>query len=243
MLRQSDRIVPPAVLVVDDVDINRRLTSRMVESFGCRVQAVEGGAQALDAVERGTFDVVLMDVSMPGMDGCETTRRMRALAGGARLAIVALSAADTAEDRARCLAAGMDGHLAKGFMPEALCDAIDGALRARSIDWSRIESLKPYDADGSMVREALDAFLRAAPQYLDAMRAASEACDAQGLAAAAHALRGAAANVGARRLESGCRDAERLALAHGAADSARTVLTCTLLLEEARLALKPPAIK
>ena len=119
-----------------------------------------------------------------------------------------------AGDRERCLEGGMDDYLSKPFTPEALRKVIEAVeptspaapARGAAIDWARIESLKPYDPDGSMVREVVGAFLRDAPKYLEAMREATGTADADGLASAAHALKGAAANVGAKQLEANCRE-------------------------------------
>ncbi len=112
----------PRVLVVEDHAINLMLTRTMLEAFGCTVIGAAGGAEALKRMQHEPFDLVFMDVSMPGMDGIETTRVWRAheQSGEQRLPIVALTANAMAGDRQACLAAGMDDYLAKPVTIDAL---------------------------------------------------------------------------------------------------------------------------
>jgi signal transduction histidine kinase/ActR/RegA family two-component response regulator len=102
------------VLVVDDVAPNRLVARILLEGAGHEVELAADGAEAVAAVQRGGFDLVLMDVHMPGVDGLEATRRIRALEGAARrVPIIALTADALPDQMERCHAAGMDGHLAK----------------------------------------------------------------------------------------------------------------------------------
>ena len=120
---------PPRVLVVDDHPVNREVARIMLEAFGCVVVEVGDGQEALDAVPAQAFDLVLMDVRMPRMDGLEATRRIRALAGPeAQLPIVAMTADAMPEDVARCLGAGMNAHLAKPISQVTLFTAVTRAL-------------------------------------------------------------------------------------------------------------------
>ncbi|HEY3697465.1 ATP-binding protein [Phenylobacterium sp.] len=113
------------VLVVDDNATNRLIGVKMLEALGAEGVAVDGGQQAIDAVGAERFDLVLMDVNMPGMDGLEATARIRALPGpAARLPIVALTANVMAHQRAAYLAAGMDGAIPKPFSPALLLQEI-----------------------------------------------------------------------------------------------------------------------
>jgi CheY-like chemotaxis protein len=114
--------VVPRVLLVDDNTVNLLLTRKMLESFGCQVRAAVSGADGLQRLQVESFDVVFMDIRMPGMDGIETTRVWRAheASGGNRMPIVALTANAMVGDRQACLAAGMDDYLAKPVTLEAL---------------------------------------------------------------------------------------------------------------------------
>lgn len=102
------------VLVVDDIPTNRELLRTMLTRMGDVVVLAVNGIEAIDAVQRVPFDVVLMDVNMPEMDGLEATRRIRALGGRAgRVPILALTAGATEADQQRSYAAGMNAHVAK----------------------------------------------------------------------------------------------------------------------------------
>ena len=102
------------VLIVDDHDANRLLMQRMLERLGCHAEMAVDGAQAVQRIAGEDFAVVLMDCSMPVMDGYEATRQVRLTAGQrAKVPILALTANALPEDRQRCLDAGMDGYLSK----------------------------------------------------------------------------------------------------------------------------------
>ncbi|MDP3803459.1 response regulator [Brevundimonas sp.] len=119
----------PRVLVVDDHPVNREVARIMLEAFGCDVVEVCDGQQALDAVAEQSFDLVLMDVRMPTMDGLEATRRIRAMPAPERdLAVVAMTADAMPEDVARCLAAGMNAHMAKPINQAGLLATVNRAL-------------------------------------------------------------------------------------------------------------------
>ena len=119
----------PCVLVVDDHPVNREVARIMLEAFGCEVVEVCDGQEALDAVAAQPFDLVLMDVRMPRMDGLEATRRIRALPDmGEALSIVAMTADAMPEDVIRCLAAGMNAHMAKPINQAGLLSMVNRAL-------------------------------------------------------------------------------------------------------------------
>jgi signal transduction histidine kinase/ActR/RegA family two-component response regulator len=102
-----------SVLLAEDTPVNQLVASRMLVKLGHRVEVASNGAEAVAAVARGGFDVVLMDCLMPDVDGYEATTRIRAAERVGRLPIVALTANAMAEDREHCLAAGMDDFLSK----------------------------------------------------------------------------------------------------------------------------------
>ena len=120
---------PPCVLVVDDHPVNREVARILLEAFGCEVVEVCDGQEALEAVEDRSFDLVLMDVRMPRMDGLEATRRIRTLSSkGGSLSIVAMTADAMPEDVSRCLAAGMNAHMAKPINQAGLLSMVNRAL-------------------------------------------------------------------------------------------------------------------
>jgi len=241
--------LPLRILVADDVEVNRRLTVALLRNFGYAADAVESGREAVSAA--GNYDLVLMDVQMPDVDGLEATRQIRARLSGKGPRIVALTASAMAGDRERCLAAGMDDYLAKPLQPQALRAALEqvgrGAARqavrkraarpAGAIDWSRIESLRPFDPDGSMVAGAIASFLADAPARIKAIREAQAAGDAGALASAAHALKGAAANIGAARLQELSQGIESLAREGRPQDARKAIGGLDKSLAAARAAL------
>jgi len=103
------------ILVVDDDEINRMVVRVLMERRNHRVVEAASGPEALELVKDETFDVVLMDLSMPGMDGLETTRRIRSDDAGRQVPVVALTAHTSHEDQQMCLEAGMNTVLRKPF--------------------------------------------------------------------------------------------------------------------------------
>ena len=116
---------PLRILVAEDTDVNQILINAVLARMGHVVHLVANGQLAVEAVRRGDYDLVLMDLQMPGMDGMEATQAIRAL-GGARasLPIIAMTANAFEEDRQACLAAGMDDYVAKPIDVEHLARAI-----------------------------------------------------------------------------------------------------------------------
>ena len=133
------------ILIVDDVAMNRDIAQAFLRAAGHDAVAVDGGLPALDAVANDRFDAVLMDVRMPGIDGLQAARRIRALPPPAGLVpIVALTAQAFTEQVEECRLAGMNGHLSKPFSPDALLVAIE---RAVSMDPSSLADASENDAE------------------------------------------------------------------------------------------------
>jgi CheY-like chemotaxis protein len=111
-----------SVLLVEDNAVNQRLAARLLEKRGHRVAVTANGREALDALEKSAYDLVLMDMQMPEMDGFEATAaiRERERFKGDHIPIIALTAHAMKGDRERCLAAGMDGYLSKPIRPQEL---------------------------------------------------------------------------------------------------------------------------
>lgn len=121
------------VLVVDDNLINRKVATRILRRLGCECEAATGGAEALELISRASFDVVLMDAQMPGMDGYAATRLIRALPGtAATVPIIALTAQSMDGDKGACLAAGMDDYLSKPIDTDRLRAVLVACIGARA---------------------------------------------------------------------------------------------------------------
>jgi len=127
-LRQSRKQL--RILLAEDNAVNQTLAVRLLEKQGHAVTVVEDGRKALAALEKDAFDLVLMDVQMPGMDGFETTGGIRSQekVSGAHIPIIAMTAHTMKGDRERCLEAGMDGYISKPIHPQELFEAIEKFL-------------------------------------------------------------------------------------------------------------------
>ena len=108
------------VLLAEDDDIIREIGKIMLEDCGMNVDIAEDGLQALEMVQKQPYDVLLMDMQMPHLDGPDATRRIRQLPHGATVPIVAMTANAFAEDREQCLAAGMNDFITKPVVPRVL---------------------------------------------------------------------------------------------------------------------------
>ena len=117
------------VLVVDDNATNRFVAAKVLELFGCTSESAENGQEAVERVQARSFDLVLMDVKMPVMDGVQATRAIRALPGEvARVPILALTTNADPRDEIEYLAAGMNGVAQKPIQPDVLLNAIRRVL-------------------------------------------------------------------------------------------------------------------
>jgi CheY-like chemotaxis protein len=210
------------VLLAEDNAVNQRVTRAQLRRLGCDVEVATDGREAVAAVARTRFDLVLMDCQMPGTDGFDAAREIRAREErGPRVPIVALTANALRGDRERCLAAGMDDYLAKPADLEALRDALDrnsadpGAAGAAStttlVDQAMLSTLKALERDGpgflaEVVRDFDDGFRR----RLGEMQLAARERDAAALRGAAHSVKGSAGIVGAVGMASLCVKLETL---------------------------------
>jgi len=205
---------PLRVLVVDDLDTNCTLVAAILRLAGHTVDTVENGSQAIDAVQRTPYDLVLMDVQMPTLDGLEATRAIRALPPPAgRVPILALTAGTLPHQIQECRDAGMDGFVPKPIDRGTLLTAIAGAAadgpwletpaeELPVLDEFILDELREALSDGSCWR-LVDEVLNGLPGRMDALRAAADPKVVEGRA---HALVSYVGNVGLQRMSARCRE-------------------------------------
>ena len=123
------------ILVAEDNAVNQKLIARLLEKRGHNVKIAANGREALGALEQGTFDLVLMDLQMPEMDGFEATDelRKREKLSALHTSVIALTAHAMKGDRERCLNAGMDGYLSKPIRAKELDDVLEGYIKQRRV--------------------------------------------------------------------------------------------------------------
>jgi GAF domain-containing protein/CheY-like chemotaxis protein/HPt (histidine-containing phosphotransfer) domain-containing protein len=206
---------PLRILVAEDNVVNQRLALRLLEKLGYRADVVANGLEAVEAVERQPYDLVLMDVQMPDMDGVQATQRiLERWRDGDRPWIVAMTAEVMRGDREGFLAAGMNDYVAKPIRPQELIAAIARTpSRTRPVAGGGAESAgPPVDAsvldrlaesmggDDAFVAELIDQFVTDSPSLVAAARKGLEAGDADEVRRAAHTLKSNAATFGANEL-------------------------------------------
>ncbi len=204
------------ILVAEDNAVNQRLALLMLGKLGYRGDVVSNGAEALEALERRPYDVVLMDVQMPELDGLEATRRIHERWALARPRIIAVTAGAMNEERERCLAAGMDDYLSKPIRIEELSAAL-AALRPNrpeqpqpsALDAAALERLQATLGEAATA-EIVETFLGEGPQLFSTLHSAVERGDADGLRRAAHTLKSNAATFGASALAELCGELEAI---------------------------------
>ncbi len=193
------------VLAAEDSPALRRLLHRQLERLGLDAVIVDNGADAVDAAARERFDAILLDVRMPGLGGLEAAKRIRAAESAARVPIIALTAENAPDEAARCLAAGMDAHVAKPAGLGALRAALAGALAAPPVlDCAVLGEL----GDVAVLDDLLRVYRGGMDAQLERVRAAAGLGSAEALRAAAHAIRSEACSFGAGRLAAAARVVE-----------------------------------
>jgi signal transduction histidine kinase/CheY-like chemotaxis protein/HPt (histidine-containing phosphotransfer) domain-containing protein len=216
-----DRRFDGRVLLVDDNAVNRKVARAALKGLGVEVVEAETGRAALATLDRETFDLVLMDMNMPVMDGLEATQRIRTAEadnGSSRLPILAMTANVLPEALNACRAAGMDGFVQKPFLKAQMIEALSNWLKTRSGDTATTPAaagavpeagaidLEIYrqleDTMGSEMEMLVNEFIGGAAQLIRNMSAAAREQDPKTLKSNAHQLKSTAATVGALRLSA-----------------------------------------
>ncbi len=212
------------ILLTDDQLTNRQVALGMLSQLGLRADTATDGQEAIAALKTQTYDLVLMDVQMPILDGLEATRRIRAGETGAinpEVVIVAMTAHAMAGDREQCLAVGMNDYLAKPIDPAALGAVLhrwlpnvpddppaiiphppDTLVNAQPLGedraiWDKPALLERLMGDESLVQEIVASYLEDLPDQINQLQTLIEQADLAAVKAQAHRIKGAAANMGA----------------------------------------------
>jgi CheY-like chemotaxis protein len=213
------------ILLAEDNAVNQKVALRLLERLGYGADVAWNGREALEALERRPYDVVLMDVQMPELDGLDASREIcERWPVETRPRIIAMTANALPEDREACFAAGMDDYVAKPIRPNELADALSRArpLRERGdatvndddadagIDTAALDNLRELGGD-DFVAEVIDTFLADAPALLQTMRRSLDEGNAEELRRAAHTLKSNGATLGAGDFADLCRELEERA--------------------------------
>ncbi len=203
------------VLLVEDNPVNQKVAVRFLERMGCQVRVADNGAEGVKAYGESRFDIVLMDLQMPVMDGLTATRRIREIEAlsGESTPIVALTANAMAGQLERCMEAGMNGFLTKPLEIERLHEILEqyglavqpgeqhtsvASASATPVNLARLNEIT--DGDPEFAFELASTFISSGEQVLEEIQVALEAFDRNGLSRAAHKLKGASANIHAENL-------------------------------------------
>ena len=229
------------VLLAEDNAVNQEVAAKMLRRRGHVVDVVADGREAVDAVQRAAYDVVLMDLQMPVMDGLQATAEIRRALAGRPLPIVAVTANAMVGERERCLGAGMDGYLSKPYKPHELFAAVeawsagpagrpaapaasapaaDTAAAAPAVDLASFRAEMRAAGIEDAVGEILAVFARESAARMDALTQAVAGGEPRAIDRAAHAFKSSAGAIHANRLAELLRDLELRAKAGDVADAA-----------------------
>ena len=220
---------PLSILVVDDDELNQRMMRLILKREGHLVECVSNGLEAVNAVKAQAFDMILMDLQMPVMDGVEASRKIRELEkGDERVFIVALTASYLPERGRELYEAGIDNYLSKPFEVAHLRHILQYGLenrKPRNLSSERPASdelvsnsdgfnhqvgIQRVGGDSETYRELLHDFIQELPGKLEIMKSCFKKKDSDGLYRAAHNLKGVSANLGALQLSEHAYRLEKL---------------------------------
>jgi hypothetical protein len=223
---------PLRVLMAEDNPTNQLVARSVLEKFGIVPDGVGNGIEAIDALRRASYDLILMDMHMPDMGGLEATQVIRAMPDATgRIPIVALTANAFAEDVERCRKAGMNGYIAKPFRREDLIAVMGAVLDGRDgfskhektapkspvqeldrtpvVDWNTIEAYRT-DSGEQGLRALIDTYLADAARNLDALARLDGAANGADAVRIAHSLKSSSAMAGAAALSKAAARLEQI---------------------------------
>jgi len=207
------------ILLAEDNVTNQKLALRILEKMGYRADTAGTGREVLWALERVPYDLILMDMQMPEMDGLEATAaiRQKETETGGHIPIIAMTARALKGDRERCLAAGLDDYISKPIQPKELIEAIGRQLGKADVGAQKIplvgiseekeifdkgELLDRVGGDEEIFREIVKTFMEEAPLQVQKLKEVLQEGEALSVERQAHLLKGAAMNMGAKVLQA-----------------------------------------
>jgi signal transduction histidine kinase/CheY-like chemotaxis protein/HPt (histidine-containing phosphotransfer) domain-containing protein len=224
------------ILLAEDNEINQVVTSRLLQKEGHQVTVVGDGSDAVEALDKEEFDLILMDVQMPKMDGFQATAGIRAQErnGKSHIPIIALTAHALKEDRDRCLQAGMDDYISKPVLPNDLYEIIQRQLSrvenksaklGTNADVTDLELdfdviLSGVAGDEDLLKDVIEVFIQRCPDQLDDVKAAAKKGDHEALSIAAHTLKGSLRQFGPGPAADAAFSIEKLGRAQQLTDTA-----------------------
>ncbi len=214
--------IPLRILVAEDNVVNQKVALRILQQLGYLAEVVSNGLEAIEALQRQTYDIVFMDMQMPEMDGLEATKYIVTHWNKeTRPRIIAMTANVMQGDKERCIEVGMDDYVSKPIRIEEVQNALkrwggpgDGhgaaAKPVEIIDSQTIESLKGLctPEDPTFFQDVIGMFLRQAPSLMNQLRKHNKQRDAESIRQTAHNLKGACGNLGARLMADVCEKIE-----------------------------------
>lgn len=227
------------ILLAEDNRINQVIALGFLGKYGHRIEIAKNGREAVEKVRVGNYDLVLMDVQMPEMDGLEATALIREMEKTTRchIPIIAMTAHALKGDRERCLESGMDGYISKPIKIEQLEEAIASVMHVgneastpiqphpsssapAALDFDQI--LERLGGDEGLLDEVIGIFVDQAPRHLDALRQALAQGDAKAVEATAHNLKGELGYLGITKVAQKARELEELGRRHDLQPAAPT---------------------
>jgi two-component system, sensor histidine kinase and response regulator len=249
-VRESSRKL--RILVAEDNAVNQAVILRVLEKMGHSSVLVRNGKEALAIAVSQKFDLVLMDVQMPEMDGLAATEAIREheKKNGTHVPIFAMTAHAMKGDRERCLQAGMDGYITKpirfGDIERALlslpvAEPVAAPTPSQKVSWGKAEALDRLGGDEDLLRELCQIFLEESPKLMQTLREAIASSDPQGVNHAAHSLKGELGYLGAAGAVQAARQLEEMGHDKELSQASDVFMLLEREMAGLHLALKEPA--
>ena len=219
------------ILVVEDNPVNQLVAVKILEKLGCRADVAGNGNEALAALRRIPYDLVLMDCQMPEMDGFEASRRIRSGEAGrdrVRTPIIAMTARAMQGDREKCLASGMNDYIPKPVDPLVLAQVLERRLWTGGRSPADDRPGRPLSrttparlsltgqalddrlmGDAEVIAAIVDVFLEDTPRRIEALKGCAARGDLEGAGREAHSIKGAAAGIGGEALRRAAFEVEK----------------------------------